>query len=415
MGESRIVEALVSVAGQYAGTLPAFEVDDPWWPSVENVTTRLDELLGVRCAVVRLAAVSEPVIGRGGIVRYHVDAESMPPNGALDRTPLDSWPNLVRHHPLRAPWAEPGGPRELVAWAAATATAAGLPPTGTARQVKTWNLSCVYRLPTTAGPVWAKAVPSFMCLDADVIDTVRRYDESLAPAVLGIDRAGRRSLLAHAPGEDCHQTDEPTIREVVRRWVGVQARVTTMPADLRTIRPWDLVGELDELLCRPDGPRLTLTELGEARQLAADLPRLIAELDEAGLPLTLVHGDFHPGNWRSDGVRRMIVDWADSYYGHPAADAVRLRDWLPPAQAEVAVTTWAEAWRRHRPDSDPERALAPMSVLARILHALTYQRFLDSIEPDERVYHADDPRTELQAALRTRRDPDCRPAAPTPA
>lgn len=102
--------------------------------------------------------MSDPVTGHSGTARYHVEAESMPPN----------------------------------------------------------------RLPTSGGPVWAKAVPPFMCLDADVIDTVRRYDETLAPAVLGIDRAGRRSLLAHAPGEDCYQTDETTVREVVRRWVGVQ-------------------------------------------------------------------------------------------------------------------------------------------------------------------------------------------------
>jgi hypothetical protein len=403
VGESRRIEALVSVAGRYAGTLPVFEVDGPWWPSVENVTTRLDELLGGHCAVVRLAAVSDPVTGRGGTVRYHVEAESMPPNGALDRTPLDSWPDVIRSHPMRAPWAEPGGPRELVAWAAATATAAGLPATGAARQVKTWNLSCVYRLPTVAGPVWAKAVPSFMCLDADVIDTVRRYDESLAPAVLGIDRTGRRSLLAHAPGEDCFETDEPTIHEVVRRWVGVQARVATMPAGLRVIRPEDLITDLTRLLDRPDPPALTPAEFAEARQLVRDLPALIAELDEAGLPLTLVHGDFHPGNWRSDGIRRVIVDWADSYLGHPAADAVRLRDWLPPAQAEAAVTTWADAWRTHRPDSAPARALGPMSVLIHVLHALTYQRFLDNIEPDERVYHTDDPLTELQAALRCTR------------
>jgi hypothetical protein len=28
-----------------------------------------------------------------------------------------------------------------------------------------------------------------------------------------------------------------------------------------------------------------------------------------------------------------------------------------------------------------------------------YQRFLDNIEPDERIYHADDPATELRAAV----------------
>jgi hypothetical protein len=39
-------------------------------------------------------------------------------------------------------------------------------------------------------------------------------------------------------------------------------------------------------------------------------------------------------------------------------------------------------------------------VLAHVINAIVYQRFLDNIEPAERVYHEDDPRTELEAAIR---------------
>ena len=44
-----------------------------------------------------------------------------------------------------------------------------------------------------------------------------------------------------------------------------------------------------------------------------------------------------------------------------------------------------------------------MTVLGRLVGAAMYQRFLDNIEPDERIYHADDPRTELQAAVEAMR------------
>ena len=40
-----------------------------------------------------------------------------------------------------------------------------------------------------------------------------------------------------------------------------------------------------------------------------------------------------------------------------------------------------------------------MKVLSRLLGALTYQRFLDNIEPDERIYHEGDPAHELRAAI----------------
>ena len=45
-----------------------------------------------------------------------------------------------------------------------------------------------------------------------------------------------------------------------------------------------------------------------------------------------------------------------------------------------------------------------MTVLAHVINAIVYQRFLDNIEPAERVYHEDDPGNELEAALRALKD-----------
>lgn len=66
-----------------------------------------------------------------------------------------------------------------------------------------------------------------------------------------------------------------------------------------------------------------------AQRLVDAVADLAAQLSTAGLPTTLVHGDFHPGNWRSDGAGQQILDWGDAYVGHPAADIRRLVEWLP--------------------------------------------------------------------------------------
>ncbi|QNE21236.1 hypothetical protein F1D05_29170 [Kribbella qitaiheensis] len=42
----------------------------------------------------------------------------------------------------------------------------------------------------------------------------------------------------------------------------------------------------------------------------------------------------------------------------------------------------------------------PRRWSARLLGAVTYQRFLDNIETSERVYHEDDPTSEVRAAIR---------------
>ncbi|WP_328526852.1 aminoglycoside phosphotransferase family protein [Kribbella sp. NBC_00359] len=388
----KTVEALVSVGDRYVGRAPTFDVEPAWWSEVEGITRKLDHLLGVRTVVLRLVQADAAVVMRGGRVVYHVQALGEPRPGVLDETPYDGWGAIVAPHPLRATWAEVDGPTRLIEWA--QSIVGPLDP----GQVKTWNLSCLIRFPGA----WAKATSRFCSIDADIIEHIHRYDGTLAPTVLATSAADRWSLLAHAPGIDCWEPDRPTIEDVVGRWVAVQAALAGEVDDLDApvLRPAELADEVSRLL--------TVVELSDdavldVKRLLTTLPTILGELDAAGLPITLVHGDFHPGNWRSDGTNRAIVDWADSFVGHPATDIQRLRGWLPADQGNHAVEIWSEAWKQQLPDSDPRRALRPMTVLGRLVGAVMYQRFLDNIEPAERIYHADDPRAELQAAVEAMR------------
>jgi Ser/Thr protein kinase RdoA (MazF antagonist) len=185
----------------------------------------------------------------------------------------------------------------------------------------------------------------------------------------------------------------------VSRWVAAQAALAAEVDELDAPRllPGELVEEVAALI-----PRVALSddEVGGLVKLVDGLPAIVGELESAGLPISLVHGDFHPGNWRSDGTHRVIVDWADTFVGHPATDIRRLHDFLPVEKREHAAKVWSAAWQRALPGCEPLRALRPMSVLGPLTYALMYQRFLDNIEPDERIYHEDDPGICLRAALR---------------
>lgn len=382
----------MSVGNRYAGRLPPFEAKRPWWSEVEATTRHLDEVLGVPTFVLRLVHADNAELGRGGRVVFHVQAAAEPRPGVLDPTPRPDWPDIIKPHPLRSTWAEVDGPQRLVDWAT------GIVGPARRTQYKTWNLSCLIHLPTAAA--WAKATSRFCSVDADIISHVHEYDAALAPGVLGVDLENRWSLLAHAPGTDCWEPDAATVQDIVSRWVAVQAAIAGDELRVPSMLPEELPAELDALLAGEVGERLTAAEFAQARVLRDALPGIIRELESAGLPNTLVHGDFHPGNWRSDGTNRVIVDWADSCLGHPAADLLRLHNWLPEEKRELAIQTWATAWQKHLPGSDPLRALGPMTILIHLLGAVTYQRFLDNIEPSERIYHEDDPTTEIQAALK---------------
>jgi hypothetical protein len=338
---NRSIIALVSTPSGFAGRTDVIEVETPNWNHVEPINTALRELLGVETSVLRLVSTDGGVVPFGGTVTYHVEARGEP-----DRTHLHPAEEPEPDAEHRLPWARLGGPAELVAWADTVITR-----TGPAVQIRTWNLSCVHRLPTTQGPVWLKAVPPFFADEGSVIKMVAAHDPTLVPELLA--SAPNRVLLSEAEGGNCWHLTPEMVEKVVPRWVAVQHA---------------LAGE----------PRL---------------PASVVPMPSFGLPDTLTHGDFHGGNWRDSGV---VIDWSDACWGHPALDACRLMEFHPGVQ-DVIARVWSEAWLTHRPDSEPLKALEVARRASRLHNAVKYQEFLDNIEESERVYHEGDPQTELRA------------------
>ena len=386
----RTVTALVTLDGDLLGAVGPFAVATPWWSEVGSVTGRLRHELGVPFLVLRLLKVERGEGGRDGHVTYHAEA-LRPPTRVLPR-PADH-ADLGTAHDLRSPWARLDGLRELLGWAADTLAAAGRPVTGPVEQHRTWNLAGLFRLPTSRGTVWLKATPPFATDEAGVIAAFARLDPGLVPAVIASGE--RRMLLEHLPGEDCWDAPAPVITSAVSRWVAAQAAVSPPPGlpDRRTSVIADRVGEL---LDGETGRDLTAGERAAARDLVRRWPML----EDCGLPDTVVHGDFHPGNWRGDGGPPIVMDFADAHFGNPVLDAQRVCDFLPEAKRPVAVRAWADAWRSHRPGCQPARALAIGEPLGHLFYAVRYQEFLDGIEPSERIYHLDDPVVSVRRALR---------------
>ncbi len=337
----RAIVALVSAPSGFAGRTDPIPVETPPWNHVEPVNTVLRDLLGVETTVLRLVSVDGGAVPFGGTVTYHVEAHGEP-----DRTKLHPAEEPEPDAEHRLPWARRGGPAELVAWADTVVTR-----TGPAEQIRTWNLSSIHRLPTAQGPVWLKAVPSFFADEGEVIKMVGAHDPTLVPEVLASGQ--NRVLLSHADGQNCWPLTADMVEKVVPRWVTVQHAVAGEP---------------------------------QLRPSAVPMP-------DFGLPDTLTHGDFHPGNWRTSGV---VIDWSDACWGHPALDACRVIEYSPELR-DVISQVWSEAWLRHRPDSEPLKALEVAQRAARLHNAVKYQEFLDNIEESERIYHRGDPETELRA------------------
>lgn len=382
MRMTRTVTAMVGRGRDQVAEVGPFPVDVPWWAEAGPVVEYVERTLGLPVVVLRLIGVegSEAADGaRDGHVTYQV--EVLEPATGAGAAPDDD-------HPLRMPWARASGVRELLGWAGEQVKLTGRPV-----QRKTWNLSGIFSLPTTQGTVWLKAVPGFADAEATAIAALKDVDRGLVPTVVASGPG--RLLIADIAGEDCWEASRETAIDVVRRFAAAQARVEA-PKDLPDRRPEVLAAMVRELLDGHVGQELDDDERQAARAL---LPRWEA-LARCGLPDTVVHGDFHPGNWRrGEGAPAVVLDLADAHLGNPVLDGLRAIGWLPADRRRPVADAWIEAWRKAVPTSRPAEALEIAEPLAHLAYAVRYQEFLDHIEPSEQVYHRGDPVRAIRDAL----------------
>jgi hypothetical protein len=369
---SRVVTlALVDEAGEPLGALPPYRVDVPYWPEVASVVSGARTRFGVDVAVLRILHARRPV-PHGGAVTYLAQASGAVPARYLTPVDVDLSPD-----PHRAPYAQPGGPGRTLSWAGSPARYA---------QQRTWNLSAIWRIERATGPVWLKQVPWFFRHEAAVVRWVaERAGPGLVPPLLDADGAGRL-LLDHVSGADLYG-GAPGVRAAIAADLHrIQLAAATDTAALRAAGvPYRrFLDDIPAVVARyGDGdPRLA--------ELVAGLDARLASVAACGVPDTLVHGDLHPGNVRGDGVRRVLIDWGDSFVGHPGFDILHLTSDLAADDAEALVDAWAARWRAAVPDSDPRRAVELLRPVAALRNAAVYAGFLGWIEPAEYPYHAAD-------------------------
>ncbi|WP_197429781.1 aminoglycoside phosphotransferase family protein [Auraticoccus cholistanensis] len=375
--------------GQLLGALPPFPVPTPWWPEVAEVVEGCRRRHHVEVTVLRLLTAPDDAVF-GGAVAYLAEVGGPVPGG------LRPWPgDPTADHPLRQAYARPGGPARELAWAEAALAAEGRTLTGRPQQVKTWNLSSIWRLPTTAGDAWLKSVPPFFAHEGLLM---RALDPASVPRPIAAEPG--RVLLPDVSGVDHFGAGGETLLPMVEQLVALQLAFVGRTGELSALGVPDR--RLDAL-----APRLAAVVEEQAAALTGDerrrLDHLLQTLDAravalagCGVPDTLVHGDFHPGNVRGTAGRHVVLDWSDAAVGHPLGDELAFCRGLGAEDRARVRAAWASAWRRAVPGCEPERAAELLRPVMPLLAALLYADFCAQIEPDERVYHARD----VPAALR---------------
>lgn len=375
---------LVDDQGDVLGALVPIEVASPWWNDIGPLLDAVQARDGLRPTVLRLlsaARESQP----GGAVRYLAEVAAPVPAHLLR-----PWAGALPDHPLRHAYARPGGPAADLAWACGVLQAHGLAAAGPPQQIRTWNLSSLWRLPTAGGgTAWLKVVPPFFAHEGQVLEMLAGQP---VPRLLGRD--GARMLLAPIEGDDLYEADLSCCRAMVDLLADLQSSWQGRGDELAALGLPDWRGPAYTLaaasLLRRRGAELKAAHRDSLAAFVQGLPQRWAAIAGCGLAEGLVHGDCHRGNFRGTPRQLTLLDWGDSGVGHPLLDQPALLSRVPAPWVEPLRQHWVSAWRRHQPRADVARAARLLAPLASLRQALIYQRFLDHIEDAEHPYHRAD-------------------------
>jgi hypothetical protein len=373
---------LVTPKGDLVGSLSAVPVATPWWQDIAPVVQAVRDHHGVEIIVLRLldTELEQP---HGGRVTYL--AEVAEPVRAAQ-----PWTGVLDDHPRRHAYARPSGPAADLTWARERLVERGLRPTAPPTQIRTWNLSSLWRVPVEGQTIWLKVVPHFFAHEGALLALMAGAQ---VPILLGHE--GGRMLLAEIAGEDLYAAELPLLLEMVTRLVELQRQWGDRVEELLALglpdwRAPALGAAITDVIER------TRDEIpAEDRAVLADfvrrLPERFNDIAKCGLQDTLVHGDFHPGNFRGDGRALTLLDWGDSGVGHPLLDQSAFLGAIPGVCVGAVRAHWLQQWSAAVPGSDPARASVLLAPIAAARQAVIYRKFLDNIEPSEQIYHRADP------------------------
>ena len=391
--KSRVVTLiLVNQSGNMLGELEPFEVEVPWLQEVVDVVEGALSVFGLSITVLRLLKVVEEASFNQ--VRYLAEVTNDQRLAGLALIPYNQ--NLPVSS-KRLPYAEVGGPTIDLNWVAGVLLKQNQLIAQT-QQIRTWNLSSIWSIDTSSEKFWLKSVPSFFAHEPKVI---QHLNNETVPELVAYE--GTRMLMHHIPGVDLYDASLEQMKAMITKLVDLQCqqightnkllnfglqdwRVSCMTSKLRSVVERNIaVFDKDEQLALQD--------------LINSLPSRVEVLVGSGLPDTLVHGDFHPGNWRGNDTQIKILDWGDCFIGHPLLDFPGLLDRVDDSLRSELKQYWCEQWRLHYPHAKLEKVSDVVEPLAALRMAWVYQMFLEEIEPSEHIYHQDDPVDCINRAL----------------
>jgi hypothetical protein len=343
------------------------------------------------CAVMELPGDSE--IASAGTCWRSLNAATCVGIEPIDdrtviETALAKWDKCLRE-PSQVPFARPGWLAGLFAWVEQQLALRDLHLTGAFRQLNAAPSFSLIQLETNDSAVWFKATGEPNRHELGVTVCVARLFPESVPEPLGIHAAWNGWLMREAPGRTLDdvpalagwlQTAE-SLAQLQIRSIGREAELLDGGCmDLRRPR---LIGAVDPwidcmrvlMAAQEKQTPAPLTEL-ELTLLGGSLKEACSGLSEIGVPDTLGHLDFNPGNIVVSCERCVFLDWAEACVTNPLITFEYLREHFlrhsrgDRAATENLIVAYLRPWQALVSPGDLKQAMLFAPLVAVFVYAV---------------------------------------------
>jgi hypothetical protein len=286
------------------------------------------------------------------------------------------------------PFGKPGWIDELSSWIQHEVDRYGLRLTGGFRQLNASPTFALLRFETNESAVWFKAVGEPNLREFAISLTLSALFPGFVPGILATLPAWHGWLMTEFVGSTLDEVADAcaweraaqTLGELQIASLGMTDRL--LDAGCRDLRITSLLPLVDPFLETMsqlmEQQRTTpppVLDGGELRTLGSEIKEALSQLAELGIPDTLGHLDFNPGNILCSADRCVFVDWAEAYVGPPFLTLDYLRTHLGRTRREDAgwsadvVTAYETHWRTVLSPDVVAEAMKVVPVLAVFAYA----------------------------------------------
>jgi len=273
---------------------------------------------------------------------------------------------------------------------------AGHGPTLTAapEQVRSWERSSLWRLHTTRGTFYFKAVPEMFGSEPVLSQKLAEWQPAHCPPVLAIDET-RCWMVVGDAGQHSLLRDPDTARweAALRRYAGLQIALTKHIDDLLSLdlpdrRLETLPDRINALLAdtvalKNSAVGLSEEEIATLRAAAPEFEAACRELAASGIPASLEHGDFAPGQIMFDDEGEYkFIDWSDNSISFPFFSLLFFWSELKGELADASKArlrlrdAYLEPWTKFAPMPELVRIYELAQRIAPLHHALIYHHWI---------------------------------------